>query len=92
MIECAFENYLAGFRAYPVAIPKRLDIQIPTVVNKKVPVNACGFSAIPALNRAEGFTAIDRVTINGSTPYTPTTLPLVPNAPQCVNGTIYTPQ
>ena len=71
---------------------KRLDIQIPTVVNKKVPVNACGFSAIPALHRAEGFTAIDRVTINGSTPYTPTTLPLVANAPQCVNGTIYTPQ
>ena len=71
---------------------KRLDIQIPTVVNKKILVNNCGFSAIPALNRTEGFTAIDRVTINGSTPYTPTTLPLVANAPQCVNGTIYTPQ
>jgi hypothetical protein len=71
---------------------KRLDVQIPTVVNKKIPVNTCGFSAIPALNRTEGFTAIDRVVINGSTPYNPTTLPLVANAPQCVNGTIYTPQ
>jgi hypothetical protein len=71
---------------------KRLNIQIPTVVNKKIPVNQCGFSAIPALNRAEGFTAIDRVTINGSTPYDPMTLPLVANAPQCVSGTIYTPQ
>ena len=71
---------------------KRLDLQIPTVVNRKIPVNQCGFSAIPALNRAEGFTATDRVTINGSTPYDPMTLPLVPNAPQCANGTIYTPQ
>jgi hypothetical protein len=71
---------------------KRLDIQIPTVVNKKIPVNACGFSAIPALNRAEGYTTSDRVTINGSTPYNPMTLPLVANAPQCMNGTIYTPQ
>jgi hypothetical protein len=71
---------------------KRLDIQIPTAVNKKIPVNQCGFSTIPALNRAEGFTATDRVTINGSTPYDPMTLPLVPNAPQCVSGTIYTPE
>jgi hypothetical protein len=71
---------------------KRIDIQIPTAVNKKIPVNQCGFSAIPALNRAEGFTATDRVTINGSTPYDPMTFPLVANAPQCMNGTIYTPE
>jgi hypothetical protein len=71
---------------------KRLAIEIPKVVNRKIPVNVCGFAAIPALNRAEGYTTSDRVTINGSTPYNPTTLPLVANAPQCVGGTIYTPQ
>jgi hypothetical protein len=69
---------------------KRLAIEIPTVVSRKIPVNQCGFSMIPALNRAEGFTTGDRVTINGSTPYNPITLPLVANAPQCSNGVTYT--
>ncbi|AFY93122.1 hypothetical protein [Chamaesiphon minutus] len=71
---------------------KRFAVEIPTVVNRKIPVNQCGFSTIPALNRSSGFTTGDRVTINGSTPYDPLTLPLVANAPQCMNGTIYTPQ
>jgi hypothetical protein len=71
---------------------KRIAIEIPTVANKKIPVNQCGFATISALNRAEGFTATDRVAINGSAPYEPLTLPLVPNAPQCVSGSIYTPE
>jgi hypothetical protein len=71
---------------------KRIGVEIPAVVNKKIPVNKCGFTTIPSLNRAEGFTTGDRVMINGSTPYNPLTLPLVANAPQCSNGVTYTPQ
>jgi hypothetical protein len=71
---------------------KRVVAEYPAVVNKKIPVNKCGFATISSLNRTEGFTTGDRVTINGSTPYNPLTLPLVANAPQCSNGVTYTPQ
>ena len=65
---------------------KRLVAESPSVVKRNIPVNACGFATIPALNTANGFTAGDKVTINGSTPYSVTTLPLAPNAPTCRNG------
>jgi hypothetical protein len=71
---------------------KRIGVEIPAVVSKKIPVNKCGFTTIPSPNRVEGFTTGDRVTINGSAPYNPLTLPLVANAPQCSNGVTYTPQ
>ena len=68
---------------------KRLVAESPSVVSRNIPVNACGFASIPALNTANGFTAGDKVTINGSTPYSVTTLPLAPNAPSCKNGVTY---
>jgi hypothetical protein len=68
---------------------KRLVAETPSVVSKNIAVNACGFATIPALNTANGFTTGDKVTINGSTPYSVTTLPLAPTAPTCKNGAIY---
>ena len=68
---------------------KRLVAESPSVVSRNIPVNACGFATIPALNTANGFAAGDKVTINGSTPYSVTTLPLSPNAPTCRNGVTY---
>jgi hypothetical protein len=68
---------------------KKLVAEIPTILTKNIPVNACGFAVIPALNMANGFTAGDKVTINGSTPYDVMTLPLAPTAPTCKNGVTY---
>jgi hypothetical protein len=68
---------------------KKLVAENPIVVSKNIPVNACGFATIPALNTANGFTTGDKVTINGSTPYSVTTLPLAPTAPTCKNGVTY---
>ena len=68
---------------------KKLVVENPVIVSKNIPVNTCGFASIPALNAANGFTAGDKVTINGSTPYNVTTLPLAPNAPSCRNGVTY---
>jgi hypothetical protein len=68
---------------------KKLVTETPSVITKNIPVNACGFAVIPALNTANGFTAGDKVTINGSTPYDVMTLPLAPTAPTCKNGVTY---
>jgi hypothetical protein len=101
-LDCANANYnaLPADRLYKITLRayvyktsdlelKKLVVEVPTVVERKIPVNACGFASIPALNVANGFTAIDRVTINGSTPYTVTSLPLAPNPPICKNGVVY---
>jgi hypothetical protein len=71
---------------------KRLTAEVPTISTSNVAVNACGFAVIPALNKANGFTAGDKVTINGSTPYDVSTLPLAPSAPTCKNGAVYRAQ
>lgn len=68
---------------------KKIVAENPIVVSKNIPVNACGFAVIPALNMANGFTTGDKVTINGSTPYDVMTLPLAPTAPTCKNGVTY---
>jgi hypothetical protein len=68
---------------------KKLVVESSTILTKNMPVNACGFAVIPALNIANGFTAGDKVTINGSTPYDVMTLPLAPTAPTCKNGVTY---
>jgi hypothetical protein len=68
---------------------KKLVVETPIEVTKNIAVNACGFAVIPALNTANGFTAGDNVTINGSTPYDVMTLPLAPTAPTCKNGVVY---
>jgi hypothetical protein len=68
---------------------KRLVAETPSMVSRNIAVNGCGFAMIPALNTANGFTTGDKVTINGSTPYDVTTLPLAPTAPTCKNGAIY---
>ncbi len=68
---------------------KKLVAENPVMVSKNIAVNACGFAVIPALNTANGFTTGDKVTINGSTPYDVTTLPLAPTAPTCRNGIVY---
>jgi hypothetical protein len=68
---------------------KKLITETPTVITNNIPVNACGFAVIPALNTANGFTAGDKVTINGSTPYDVMTLPLATTAPTCKNGVTY---
>jgi hypothetical protein len=68
---------------------KKLAVETPTIVTRNIAVNACGFSVIPSLNTASGFTAGDKVTINGSTPYDVTTLPLATEAPTCKNGAVY---
>jgi hypothetical protein len=68
---------------------KKLVVESSTILTKNMPVNACGFAVIPALNTANGFTAGDKVTINGSTPYDVMTLPLAPTAPTCKNGVTY---
>jgi hypothetical protein len=68
---------------------KKLVVETPTILTKNIPVNACGFAVIPSLNVANGFTAGDKVTINGSTPYNVMTLPLAPTAPTCKNGVTY---
>jgi hypothetical protein len=56
---------------------------------KKVAVNACGFTIIPSLNMAEGFTAGDKSIVNESTPYDVSALPLVTTTPLCQNGVVY---
>jgi hypothetical protein len=68
---------------------KKLIAETPTIVSKNIAVNACGFAVIPALNMANGYSAGDKVAINGSTPYNVMTLPLSPNAPTCKNGVTY---
>jgi hypothetical protein len=77
--------------AYKTTDPnqKKLVLETPTIVTKNIAVNECGFAVIPALNMANGFTTGDKVTINGSTPYDVTTLPLAPTAPTCKNGVTY---
>jgi hypothetical protein len=71
---------------------KKLTAEVPTISTSNIAVNACGFAVIPALNKANGFTTGDKVTINGSTPYDVLTLPLAPSAPICKNGAIYRAQ
>jgi hypothetical protein len=68
---------------------KKLVAANPIVVSKNIPVNTCGFATIPALNTANGYSAGDKVAINGSSPYDVMTLPLAPNAPACKNGITY---
>lgn len=68
---------------------KKLAVETPATATTNIAVNACGFSVIPALNTVSGFTTGDKVTINGSTPYDVTTLPLAPTAPTCKNGVVY---
>jgi hypothetical protein len=80
------KNYL--YKASDLSL-KKLVTAIPADVVKNIPVNACGFAVIPALNTANGFTAGDKVTINGSTPYDVMTLPLATTAPTCKNGVTY---
>jgi hypothetical protein len=86
-----YPNYGGNTFYYKTTNPnqKKLVIATPATASKDIPVNACGFATIPALNAADGFTAGDKVTINGSTPYSVTTLPLAPNAPTCKNGVVY---
>jgi hypothetical protein len=71
---------------------KSLIAEVPTISTSNIAVNACGFAVIPTLNKANGFTTGDKVTINGSTPYDVLTLPLAPSAPSCKNGAIYRAQ
>jgi hypothetical protein len=80
------KNYL--YKAADLSL-KKLVAETPTAIVKNIAVNACGFAVIPALNTANGFTVGDKVTINGSTPYSVTTLPLAPTAPTCKNGVTY---
>jgi hypothetical protein len=68
---------------------KKLVTEVPTIVSKNIAVNTCGFAVIPTLNMANGYSAGDKVTINGSTPYNVMTLPLSPEAPTCKNGVTY---
>jgi hypothetical protein len=68
---------------------KQLVIETPKISTINMPVNACGFTVIPSLNTANGFTTGDKVTINGSTPYNVMTLPLAPTGPTCKNGVVY---
>jgi hypothetical protein len=68
---------------------KKLVIETSAIATTNVAVNACGFSVIPALNTVNGFTTGDKVTINGSTPYDVTMLPLATTAPTCKNGVVY---
>ncbi len=65
-------------------------VETPYLTSKNIPVNACGFAIIPSLNTAEGFTVGDKLIINGSAPYSVSTLPLVTTTPICKNGAIYT--
>lgn len=68
---------------------KRIVLEYASVVSKTIPVNACGFAVILALNMANEFTTGDKVTINVSTPYDVMSLPLATEAPICKNGAIY---
>jgi hypothetical protein len=68
---------------------KKLVVETPSILTKNIAVNDCGFAVIPALNMANGFTAGDKVAINGSTAYDVMTLPLAPTAPTCKNGVTY---
>jgi hypothetical protein len=67
---------------------KKITIEYPTTFTKNLPVNACGFAEIKSLNSTNGFSATDKVKVNG-TEYTVSTLPLAPTAPMCKNGVAY---
>jgi hypothetical protein len=69
---------------------KAIAVETPYLVTKKIAVNTCGFTVIPSLNMAEGFTTGDKLIVNESTPYDVSVLPLVTTAPLCQNGVIYT--
>jgi hypothetical protein len=69
---------------------KSIAVETPYLVTKKIAVNVCGFTTIPSLNMAEGYTTGDKLIVNESTPYDVSTLPLVTTAPLCQNGVIYT--
>jgi hypothetical protein len=68
---------------------KAIAVETPYLVTKKIAVNACGFTVIPSLNMAEGFTAGDKLIVNESTPYNVSALPLVTTTPRCQNGVVY---
>ena len=67
---------------------KKISIAYPTVISRNSVVNACGFAEIKSLNTANGWSATDKVKING-TEYTVSSLPLAPKAPMCRNGVTY---
>jgi hypothetical protein len=68
---------------------KRLAIEYSSQRSANIPVNQCGFTRIDSPNRANGFTAGDKVVINGSAPYDVMAIP-VGNAPLCKGGVGYT--
>jgi hypothetical protein len=68
---------------------KAIAVETPYLVTKKIAVNVCGFTTIPSLNMAEGFTTGDKLIVNESTPYDVSALPLVTTAPLCQNGVVY---
>jgi hypothetical protein len=68
---------------------KAITVETPYLVTKKIAVNVCGFTTIPSLNMAEGFTTGDKLIVNESTPYDVSALPLVTTAPLCQNGVVY---
>jgi hypothetical protein len=68
---------------------KRLAIEYSYQKSANIPVNQCGFTRIDSPNRANGFTAGDKVVINGSAPYDVMAIP-VGNAPLCKGSVGYT--
>jgi hypothetical protein len=66
-----------------------ITIETPTTVNKNIPVNHCGFVAIPALNTANGYTSGDKVSINGSSFYDVGSLPLANEDLKCIGKVAY---
>jgi hypothetical protein len=67
-----------------------LTIEKLLTATRNVPVNACGFSAIQSPNKLNGFTAGDKLVVNGSAPYTVMSLPLATSSFSCKNGITYT--
>jgi hypothetical protein len=65
-------------------------IEKSLTATRNVPTNACGFMAISSPNKANGYTATDKLVINGSSPYTVTSLPAPSKLLSCRNGNVYT--
>jgi hypothetical protein len=76
------------YRSSDVSL-KRLNIEYSYQKSANIPVNQCGFTKIDSPNRANGFTAGDKVVINGSAPYDVMAIPMG-NAPLCKGGVGYT--
>ncbi len=67
-----------------------LTIEKLLTATRNVPVNACGFTTIQSPNKLNGFTAGDKLVVNGSAPYTVMSLPLATSSLSCKNGITYT--